>query len=137
MTPTPHPPGRRVLIIDDEVHMVTILSKLLQRDGCTVSTLTNGRHALQCVATFKPDLILMDLLMPDVNGINLLRSLRPAYAHIPVIVITGVAREGMLQEAALAGATRIVTKPFALEEVQAVLREYLATPSSPETLHGA
>ncbi|MBN1311892.1 MAG: response regulator transcription factor [Anaerolineae bacterium] len=116
----------RILVADDEVDLIAELKPLLERSGYDVSTAIDGRQALERVREIHPDLIILDVLMPYVDGREVLRRLREADDWTPVILLTQVGtpteRAMSLQE----GADDYINKPFdpfeLLARVQAVLR---------------
>ncbi len=87
--------GKRVLIVDDDPDVVVYLSTVLQDNGYQTLEAANGRAGLEKAAAERPDLILLDLMMPHKSGIALLGDLRQdaALRHIPVIMVTGVSGE--------------------------------------------
>lgn len=116
----------RLLIVDDEVDLLAELKPLMERSGYEVLSAINGEHALEIIAAKKPDLIVLDMLMPRLDGRNVLRRLREAGNWTPVILLTKVnapaERVMSLQE----GADDYLNKPFdpleLVARVQAVLR---------------
>lgn len=87
--------AKKVLIIDDEPDMVTFLSTLLEDNGYEIVTAEDGEEGLQKVKSDKPDLISLDLLMPNKTGIKMYRELRkdPEIADIPVVMVTGFGKD--------------------------------------------
>ncbi|GEM_PF-4184726 len=83
-------PHHRLLIVEDDASTLELLQKMLHRSGCHLATARNGREALQCLAESAVDLILLDLMMPEMDGFEFLTRLRatPAWREIPVIVLT-------------------------------------------------
>src|SRR2546428_4370325 len=113
----------KILIVDDEQAMVRLLELLLEHVGYTnLRSTTDPREVLECCAEFQPDLILLDLRMPHLDGVQVLKQLegRPADLYLPVLVLTGdVPRDG--RRAALeAGASELLTKP--IEHTRLLLR---------------
>ena len=112
---------RSILLVDDSRTELHVLSDLLVRQGYRVRTAENGDEALRRIAEEKPDLILMDVVMPGQNGFQLTRSITrdPLYADVPVIMCTSKNQEtdrvwGMRQ-----GARGYITKPVDPAELQA------------------
>ena len=112
-------PIRNVLIVDDSKTELMYLTDLLQKDGMTVRTAENADDAFRRLAEQKPDLILMDVVMPGQNGFQLTRSIsrNPAYADVPIIMCTSKNQEtdkvwGMRQ-----GARDYVVKPVDADEL--------------------
>lgn len=116
----------KILVVDDEADLLAELAPLLERTGYTVSTAGDGLQALQKMEDFKPDLVVLDVLMPRVDGREVLRQLRQAGNWTPVILLTRVGspteRAMSLQE----GADDYLNKPFEplelIARIQAILR---------------
>jgi DNA-binding NtrC family response regulator len=101
-----------VLIVDDELDVVENWARLLMRDGYRCSTATGGRQALTLVEAERPDVVLTDLVMPDVDGITLLRRVIELDSDLPVIVVTGHGTIESAVAAMRAGAFDYVLKPL-------------------------
>ena len=113
----------KVLVIDDEPANVALLEAMLLEGGYTrVKTITDSRLALETCVTFDPDLVLLDLMMPHVDGFTILESIRRAAAEafLPVIVLTADANESTKLRALRAGATDFLLKPF--DQLEVLLR---------------
>jgi PleD family two-component response regulator len=114
----------KILIVDDERLNVVMLQHWLQRNGYNrVRGVTDSRVALETYTTFNPDLILLDLIMPHVDGFAILEALRseePIETFLPVIVLTADLSEEAKQHALEAGATDFLVKPF--NQTEALLR---------------
>ena len=111
----------RILAVDDSARDLQLLSLILEREGYDLTLASHGAEALACAGKRKPDLILLDILMPDLNGIEVCRRLKadPATAEIPVIFLTGQAKEEEVLSGFEAGAVDYVTKPFRIPELLA------------------
>lgn len=113
----------RILIIDDEPANVALLEATLQDNGYTrVRSLSDSRQALDLCRDFQPDLILLDLMMPHVDGLTILRTLRSQLSDVflPVLVLTADINEDAKLGALAAGATDFLLKPF--DQIEALLR---------------
>jgi CheY-like chemotaxis protein len=117
-----------ILIVDDERPYVDLLGELLEKYGLEAQTAYDAGDALFRLRAKKPDLILMDLKMPQMDGLSLIDRLRSnrKWQKIPIIVVSAkTGRED--QKAALdAGANRFLTKPFSSNDLRTVLREFVA-----------
>ncbi|SFH47759.1 response regulator transcription factor [Modicisalibacter xianhensis] len=119
----------RILIVDDEPNIVLSLEYLMQRSGFEVDTANDGSQALQALQTQPPDLVLLDISLPDISGFDVLRQLRQTSSMrtLPVIMLTAHGREVEREKGLALGADDYVTKPFSTQElvakVQALLDE--------------
>lgn len=112
---------RKVLVVDDSKTELMYLTDLLQRRGVQVRTAENGDEALRRLAEDKPDLILMDVVMPGQNGFQLTRAITrdPQYANVPVIMCTSKNQETDRVWGLRQGARGYITKPVDPAELQA------------------
>jgi PleD family two-component response regulator len=118
----------KILVIDDEQTSVTLITRLLQAHGYSrVQGLTNPRQALKTCDDFDPDLILLDLIMPDMDGFAVLQALRAdgSERFLPVIVLTGDNAEEAKARALDAGATDFLVKPVSQTETLLRIRNLL------------
>ena len=116
--------GRKILVVDDEARLVEVLKAYLQRDGYQVLTAVNGQEALLQARREKPDLILLDLMLPEVDGMDVCRTLRKE-SGVPIIMLTARAEEADKLIGLELGADDYVTKPFSPREVVARVRAVL------------
>lgn len=114
----------RVLVVDDEPRNARIVSEILA-ESCTLATATDGAAALALLASFKPDVMILDVMMPGANGLDICRQLKadPVYAKIKVILASGRASNGDRGSGLAAGADAYITKPFADDELLQVLEQ--------------
>jgi two-component system alkaline phosphatase synthesis response regulator PhoP len=105
---------RRILAVDDERHVVRLIELNLARAGYQVTTASEGREALRKVATEKPDLVVLDVMMPHMDGFEVLRSLKsdPMTAAIPVILMSGRAQNADVFRGWQSGVDCFLDKPF-------------------------
>lgn len=125
-----------ILVVDDEPAIVRALSAALQVRGHRVAVATTGSEALAEVATRDPAVIILDLGLPDIDGVEVCRQLR-RWCDTPIIVLTAEGAESRKVEALDEGADDYVTKPFSTPEllarVRVALRHAITTPRDPET----
>jgi two-component system OmpR family response regulator len=122
----------RLLVVDDEPNIVELLSASLRYAGFEVETATTGTAALQAARTFRPDLLVLDVMMPEMDGFELVRRLRGDGTRTPVLFLTARdATEDKVTGLTLGG-DDYVTKPFSLEEVVARIRAVLRRTSETE-----
>jgi two-component system, OmpR family, response regulator len=112
----------RALVVDDEAGLTDLLVSALRYEGWNTLGVTDGRSAVSAGARFQPDLVVLDIMLPDVDGLEVLRQLRARHPHVCVLFLT--ARDSVEDRIAgiTAGGDDYVTKPFSLEEVVARLR---------------
>jgi two-component system OmpR family response regulator len=112
----------RALVVDDEPMLADLLSMALRYDGWQVRTASDGTAAVRAAREFGPDVVLLDVMLPDVDGLEVLRRLRGHDPDVPVLFLT--AKDAVEDRIAgiTAGGDDYVTKPFSLEEVVARLR---------------
>jgi two-component system KDP operon response regulator KdpE len=127
---------RRILVVDDEERMVRFIRMNLEHDGFQVSEAFNGKQAIQKIRDVTPDLILLDVMMPDLDGFEVLETLREV-SNVPVIMLTARGEEDDRVRGLELGADDYVTKPFSPRElvsrVKAVLRR---TEGATGSMHG-
>ena len=117
----------KVLIADDEQNIVMSLEFLMETSGFEVRTASNGEEALAALETFRPDLVLLDVMMPRRNGYEVLQAIRnnPALRDIKIIMLTAKGRDVDVEKGLGLGADAYVTKPFATKELVAKVKEML------------
>lgn len=118
----------RILIVDDNAQNLKLARVLLVGEGFEVRTATDAEEALTTLETFMPSLILMDLQLPGMDGLELTRRLKadPVRNHIVVIALTAYAMKGDEEKARAAGCDDYVTKPIDTVAVPRLVREHLA-----------
>jgi len=127
---------KKILIVDDEKEILDLIENRLSATGFSVTTALNGSQALSKIREFVPDLIITDIVMPEMDGFALFKELKKndATAHVPVVVLSA---RGKMKDTFLAmGADGFISKPFEtndlLKEVHANLGEVMETPPSTE-----
>jgi len=123
-------PEARLLVVDDEPNIRELLSTSLRYAGFEVTAAANGREALDAAEEFQPDLAVLDVMLPDMDGFTVTRRLRSAGRHFPVVFLT--ARDGTEDKITglTVGGDDYVTKPFSLDEVVARIRAVLRRTAS-------
>ena len=123
-----------ILLVDDDIDLRGILHRFLERSGFSVATAGNGREALERLEIQRVDLLLTDLMMPEISGIELIQTVRLRNLSIPIIAMSADAdlrNDGSLELAALAGAQVVLEKPFAMNRLIRELQRLLAAPEIP------
>jgi two-component system KDP operon response regulator KdpE len=126
----------RILIVDDEPNIIGAVAPLLRARGYDVASAISGRTALEAIARDQPDLMVLDLSLPDIDGVEVCRRVRKT-SSLPIVVLSARAEERDKVSALDAGADDYVTKPFGAEELLARIRATLRrveNPSAPSEL---
>jgi two-component system, OmpR family, KDP operon response regulator KdpE len=123
----------RVLIVDDEPQILRALRINLHARQYDVVTAGTGRGALQAAADAHPDLVILDLGLPDMDGVDVIRSLR-TWTQVPIVILSGRINSAAKVDALDAGADDYVTKPFSVEELLARIRAVTRRTTEPELL---
>lgn len=117
----------KILVVDDEPPIVRLMEFILARQGHQMLVAVNGEEALEKVRTQNPDLVLLDIMMPRIDGYEVARTLRadPATADLPIIMLSAKAQEEDIQKGIDVGVNEYITKPFSPEQLVHVVTDYL------------
>ncbi len=133
--------GKRILVIDDEADVTELVAYNLKAKGFEVETLNDPNGSIGAARSFMPDLVILDVMMPDLNGVQICRMLRadPKLKKVPVIFLTAKAEEADRIQGLEVGADDYVSKPFSTKElmlrVQTILRRLTeGAPEAPKRL---
>ena len=110
-----------ILVVDDEQVLCDILMKVLSREGYQVQTVTDGTAALNYISNARVDIMISDIMMPGINGLELMQKVKERWPDIAVILITGYGDTYTVKDAMLQGADEYITKPFKSHEVSLVV----------------
>lgn len=132
----------KILIVDDEADLVKVIATLLSKAGYEVITAGNGRDGLRVFYAEHPDLIVLDLIMPEMDGLTMCQRIREVNEHVPVVMLTAQGREEDIVAGLEVGADEYITKPFKAQELLARLaailrrqRAWAERPESPPTTY--
>jgi len=116
-----------VLVVDDNEDNLLLLAFVVEQLDCQIITALDGKTALDLAQDYHPSLILLDMMLPDMDGMEVLSHLKqnPITKTIPVIAVTAMAREQDRDRILLAGCNEYVSKPYAVDELEMLLRSYL------------
>jgi CheY-like chemotaxis protein len=123
-----------ILIVDDDPDACEVATRLLAQDGYEVRSVPNGREALAELVSDTPDLVLLDLRMPEMDGLTLLEVIRSylRWSELPVIIVTAYANDPSATRAAQLGVKHVFAKAnYRLEDLLARVREYVPPPGQP------
>ena len=117
----------RILAVDDNEDNLLLLSEVLNVFDCSLFTATSGQVALIIAQAYNPDLILLDVMLPDLNGNEVVRRLKqnPTTENIPVIAVTALAKKEDRDRLLAAGCSGYISKPYMIEDLEAIVRRVL------------
>jgi len=115
----------KVLIVDDAVFVRARNSKLLSEAGYEIAEASNGEEAVERYRTFAPDVVLMDITMPVMDGLSALREIRRLNSGAKVIMCSALGQQGIVLQAIKSGAVDFVVKPFAPEKLIEALKRHV------------
>ncbi len=120
---------KKILIVDDEPNIVISLEFLMKKEGFEVAVAVDGEEAIAKVDSFRPDLVLLDVMMPKKSGFEVCEALRadPAKAGLLVVMLTAKGRETEVAKGLAIGADAYVTKPFSTKDLVAKVKGMLGT----------
>jgi|SRR6267378_3513189 len=121
--------GKRILIVEDEPNIVISLEFLMKREGFEVEVATDGEAALMAVGESAPDLVLLDIMLPKMNGFEVCQKLRadPRWRGMKIVMLTAKGRETEVAKGMALGADLYVTKPFSTKDLVAQVKELLGS----------
>lgn len=117
-----------VLVVDDDIDSLVLMCHVLEKFACIPVCETNGQAALDIINVYKPELIVLDIRLPEVDGLQIMRSLkrREGTREIPVIVVTALANYEDRKQILCVGCNHYVTKPYLLKDIEQLVQTYLA-----------
>jgi two-component system, response regulator, stage 0 sporulation protein F len=119
--------GKKVLIVDDQYGIRILLQEVLSKEGYTIFQAQNGQVALEIIANEKPDLVLLDMKIPGMDGLEILRRIRMIEPETKVIMMTAYGELDLIKEATALGAITHFTKPFDIDELRMAVHAQLVS----------
>jgi DNA-binding response OmpR family regulator len=125
--------AKKILIVDDEPNIVAALEYLLERSGYEVHAAANGEEAMRQMQAFAPDLVLLDLMIPQLSGFDVCQRIRerPEWGAVKIVILSAKGRDADVSKGLSLGADAYVTKPFSNSELVARISALLAGGTSP------
>jgi DNA-binding response OmpR family regulator len=114
-------PLAKILLVEDEIEILDAITEYLEREGYAVTRAVDGAEALRRVDTERPDLVLLDVGLPGLSGLEVLRRLREDHPRVPVVMLTGLNDEAQARRTLQMGAVDYVRKPFDLGHLSRVV----------------
>jgi two-component system response regulator (stage 0 sporulation protein F) len=115
--------GNKILIVDDQYGIRILLNEVLQKEGYETFQAANGVQALDLFAKHSPDLVLLDMKIPGMDGIEILKRMKEINENVKVIVMTAYGELDMIQETKELGALMHFAKPFDIDEIRQAVKE--------------
>lgn len=117
--------AEKILIVDDQFGIRILLTEVFQKEGYRTFQAANGISALDIVKTHNPDMVLLDIKIPGMDGIEILRRMKKINKDIKVIIMTAYGELDMIKEAMNLGAITYFAKPFDIDELRETVRKYI------------
>jgi two-component system alkaline phosphatase synthesis response regulator PhoP len=119
--------SKTILVVDDEPNIVLSVEFLMKREGFEVKTAGDGHTAIEMLAQSRPDLVILDVMMPRKNGFEVCEEVRanPTLSGLPILMLTAKGREAEMKKGLSLGADAYITKPFSTHELVAKVKELL------------
>lgn len=124
--------SKKVLIVDDEPNILMSVEFLMRREGYEVATVADGQEAIDLLGEFRPDLMILDVMMPRKNGFEVCAEVRadPRLSAMPILMLTAKGREAEMKKGLSLGADAYITKPFSTHELVLKVNELLVQGAS-------
>jgi two-component system, response regulator, stage 0 sporulation protein F len=119
--------GSKILIVDDQYGIRILLNEVFQKEGYTTYQAANGMQALEIVRKHQPDLVLLDMKIPGMDGIEILKRLKEIDPDIKVIIMTAYGELDMIQETKELGAIMHFAKPFDIDDLREAVKKHLVS----------
>ncbi|MCM3714237.1 response regulator [Alkalihalobacillus oceani] len=116
---------KKILVVDDQYGIRILLCEILQKDGYQMFEAANGVQALKIVEEEQPDLVLLDMKIPGMDGLEILKRIKENHEHINVIMMTAYGELNLIYEAMNLGAITHFAKPFDIDDIREVIRKSL------------
>lgn len=116
----------RILVIEDSLHIRKLIREILEPAGYTIMESEDGFQGLRLAAAESPDCIILDLIMPDITGLKILKDLYEGGSKIPVVVITAHIQDSVRKQCMEFGAAAFINKPFSRDELHHTVKNVLA-----------
>ncbi|WP_321529176.1 response regulator [Sedimenticola selenatireducens] len=123
--------SQHILIVDDEKNIAISVDYLLRREGYQVSVAHDGEEGLRLIQSDRPDLVLLDIMMPKLNGFQVCEAVRqdPALADVRIVMLTAKGRDAEKEKGLALGADAYITKPFSTRELVSQIKALLEPPA--------
>src|SRR5256886_16400076 len=129
-------PLAKILLVEDEIEVLDAITEYLEREGYAVTRAVDGEEALRRVENERPDLVLLDVRLPRVSGLDVLRRLREDHPRVPVVMLTGLDDEAQARRTLQMGAVDYIRKPFDLGHLNRVVLAAIGKTFDPPTSPG-
>ena len=130
------PPLATILLVEDEIEILDAITEYLEREGYAVTRAVDGEEALRRVESERPDLVLLDVGLPGLSGLDVLQRLRQDHPRVPVVMLTGLDDEAQARRTLQMGAVDYIRKPFDLGHLNRVVLAAIGKTFDPPTSPG-
>ena len=117
---------RKLLVVDDEVEICEFLKSFFEERDFEVRTAVSGKDAINVIEGIKPQLVLLDIHMPGMDGMSVLKTIKEQFPHTKVIMVTAIETQDKIEQAMRLGADNYITKPLSLEYLERDVHEKIA-----------
>lgn len=121
--------SRTILVVDDAAFMRMMIRDILAKEGYAIHEAVNGRDAIEKYEEVQPDLVTMDITMPELDGISALKSIRETHPEARILMVSAMGQQKMIVEALEAGALDFLVKPFQPTKVLETVKKCLQAPT--------
>jgi two-component system chemotaxis response regulator CheY len=122
----------KVLVADDALFTRKVLREILEADGCEVVEASNGKDAVEKFRLERPDLVLLDVSMPDMDGLTALRAIKEVDGNAKVVMVSAMGQTSTVKEALKLGACDFIVKPFRTHQIRELIARWLLEPARNE-----
>ncbi|MBE9215643.1 response regulator [Plectonema cf. radiosum LEGE 06105] len=119
-----------VLVVDNDDDNLLLATQIVRLLGYCVITAKDGKSALRMIEKYQPMLVLLEVMLPKIDGINVIRNLRENKNFVPVIAVTSLPGDIFRDEALMAGCNKYLEKPFQIDDLEAAIRQVIYSPAS-------
>lgn len=114
-----------VMVVDDSVYLINKLKNIFEKNGFKVVSFTNGQEAIGQYAVIRPDMVMLDIVMPGMDGLQVFGELKKIDADVKVVMVSSIAMKGKITAAVQLGAKNFIVKPFEEEKVMEIVNRIL------------
>lgn len=115
----------KILLVDDAMFMRNMLKQVVKKEGIEVYEASNGVEAVEKYSEYKPDLVFMDITMPDMDGITAVKEIKKINSGAKIVMCSAMGQQAMVIDAMQAGALDFIVKPFNNDKIESIIKQYI------------